>query len=77
MRHLPSTHERHVHGIGAVQVGPQLHVRTWTEQRNPREIIASIENLDVVSMQQHFVDDVHGLGGMRRACDVRQYPAAA
>ena len=41
-----------MHGIGAVQVRPQLHVRPRTEVGNVRQKLSGIENLDILPAGQ-------------------------
>ena len=51
-----------MHGIGAVQVRPQLHVRPRTEVGHVRQKLSSVENLDIIDMKQHLLDNINGLG---------------
>ena len=66
-----------MHGIGAVQVRPQLHVRPGTEVGNVRQKLSGVENLDIVDVKQHLLDNIDGLGDVGRACDVRQDTSAS
>src|SRR6478736_1224037 len=72
--------EREEHRIGAVEVGPQLHVRSVAESgqlvtRRVPEERTGIDELDVVALLQHVGDDEAGLVEVGAARGVGDEPA--
>lgn len=54
-----------MHGVGVVQVRPQLGMRPGPEIRYLRQVSTRIEDLDVLSVKQYLIDHIDGFGNVR------------